>query len=250
MRLKMITNSFDDKSEAIINPSINKKRIKCDVCIVTFSNIIIEYVKKNFNIKSVGVFCFIKENDYVYYFKYGKKKIAIYMTYMGAPLSVSNLEDVNCLIDTNKFIVFGSCGCLNNECKAKIIIPTKAYRDERTSYHYKKANNYITIKNSNKVAQFMKKHNIPYLKGKVWTTDAFYRETENNYIKRKKEGCLAVDMECSAIQAVCDFRGWDLYYFLTSGDVLDVSKWDISNLENANHGLANFDIALNLAQEI
>lgn len=35
----MITDSFDNKSEAKINPKINKNAHKVDACIITFSNI-------------------------------------------------------------------------------------------------------------------------------------------------------------------------------------------------------------------
>ena len=247
----MITESFDNKSEAIINPVPNKKRIKCDVCLVTFTNEIIEYAKRNFKLKEAGTFGVVNGNNYVYYFKYKKKMIGLYMTLIGAPASVGIMEDVSCLIDTKKFIVFGSCGCLNKEkAYGKIVVPTKAYRDEGTSYHYKKPADYIKIKNSEIVSDFMKRNHIPFAKGKIWTTDAFYRETKNNFSKRKEEGCLAVDMECSALQALCDFRGFDLYYFFQSGDLLDAPEWDNEKLSYANHNLEKFDIALHLAEEI
>lgn len=52
----------------------------------------------------------------------------------------------------------------------------------------------------------MEESGIPFVKGKTWTTDSFYRETNNNFEKRKADGCISVEMECSAIQAMCDFR--------------------------------------------
>lgn len=33
-------------------------------------------------------------------------------------------------------------------------------------------------------------------------------------------------MECTALQAMCDFRGVELYTFFTSGDLLDAPEWD------------------------
>ena len=42
---------------------------------------------------------------------------------------------------------------------------------------------------------------LPYILGKVWTTDGFYRETRNNMEKRRAEGCIAVDMECASVMA-------------------------------------------------
>ena len=43
---------------------------------------------------------------------------------------------------------------------------------------------------------------LPYVMGKVWTTDAIYRETRNLVEKRKSEGCIAVEMELAGMQAV------------------------------------------------
>ena len=57
-------------------------------------------------------------------------------------------------------------------------------------------------------------------------------------------------MECSALQAVCDLRGIDLYYFFLSGDLLDAPEWDKEGLKEANHNFQNFEIALKLAEEL
>ncbi len=247
----MITESFDNKSDAIINPKINKKREKCDVCIVTFSDEIEDFVVENFKPKQVGDFKCVSGPYPIYTFTYKKKKFGFYKTFLGAPASVGILEDVTTFLDTKEFLVFGSAGTLNKEVAYnKIVVPTHAYRDEGTSYHYAKAADYIKIKNSKSVANFMKKYDIPYAEGKIWTTDAFYRETKNNFEKRKADGCIAVDMECSAMQAACDFRGLDLFYFLVSGDLLDAPEWDDRKLREANHNIANFNIALRLASEL
>ena len=131
------------------------------------------------------------------------------------------------------------------------MIPTSSYRDEGTSYHYAPASDFIQIKNSEIVAEFMKSKKLPYVLGKNWTTDSFYRETENNISKRKNDGCISVEMECSAMQAVCDFRGLELYYFLTSGDLLDSPEWDKRHVDGefkgTQHDTRHFDIAIELA---
>ena len=105
-------------------------------------------------------------------------------------------------------------------------MPTEAYRDEGTSYHYAPASDYIEIKNHDIVSRFMEENGIPYIEGKTWTTDTFYGETLNNFEKRKTDGCISVEMESSAVQALCDFRNLDFYVFFTSGDLLDSPKWD------------------------
>ena len=91
---------------------------------------------------------------------------------------------------------------------------------------------------------------IPYVLGKTWTTDAIYRETRGNFEKRKQGGCIAVEMECASVQAVCDFRGVEFYNFLKSGDLLDAPEWDPrSELGNngSQHDPRYFMMALDLA---
>lgn len=251
----MITDSFDDQSEAIINPQINEKAPEVDACIITFSYLIEEFVLKNYDCKQIASFKFATGKTPIYGINYKGKKFAFYKTYVGAPACVGSLEDTLSEIRTKKYIVFGGAGCLNKEiAHGKIMIPTEAYRDEGTSYHYKPASDYITIKNSETVAEFMRQNGIPHVKGKTWTTDAFYRETVNNFKKHKADGCISVEMECAALQAMCDFKGLNLYIFFTSGDLLDAPEWDKrhkdGDIAGTQHDVGHFDIALELARYI
>lgn len=251
----MIINSFDNKSPAKINPTPKENRLKCDACIVTFSYVIEDYVLNNYDVEEIDSYKMGTGIYPVYRINYKGKVFAFYKTQIGGPGCVGALEDVTELIDTNKFVVFGGSGCLDKEIvHGKVMIPTEAYRDEGTSYHYKEASDYIVIKNANIVADFMESKKIPYVLGKTWTTDAFYRETENNIIKRKADGCISVEMECSSMQAVCDFRGLELYYFLTSGDLLDAPEWDERHVSGeyagTQHDTRHFDIAIELADYI
>ena len=250
----MITDSFDLKTPAKRNPIIQKNRTKCDVCLVTFSYLIEEHVLKNFKCKQVGASENVTGIQPVYVFKHKGKTIGFYKTWLGASASVGVFEDILGVLDCDKFIFFGAAGCLRKEIShGKVMVPTYAYRDEGTSYHYTKPKDYIKIKNANVVAQFMKENDIPFVKGRVWTTDAIFRETQKNIDKRKSEGCIAVEMECSAMQAVCDFRNVELYYFIVGGDLLDSPKW-VNRSEDLgvpeNHSLSKFYIALKLAENI
>ena len=62
--------------------------------------------------------------------------------------------------------------------------------------------------------------------GKSWTTDAFYRETDIEFEKRKKEGCIVVEMELAAVEAVARYHNVELYPFLYRADNLDSKSWD------------------------
>ncbi len=248
----MITDTFDNKSEAIISPRRKENAIKVDVCVVTFSYIIEEYVVNNFNCEQITKLNCASGKVPVYLINYKGKKIAFYKTYIGAPVTAGLIEEVNAEIICDKYLVFGSAGCLDKEiARGKIMIPTEAYRDEGTSYHYKEASDYLTMKNSSVVAEFMEKSGIPFVLGKTWTTDAFYRETRNNFKKHKADGCLSVEMESAGVQAMCDFRGIDFYTFFSSGDLLDAPQWDerrpIGVYTGTQHDSLLFDIAIELA---
>ncbi len=248
----MITEAFDINSEAIITQQRKENAIKADICIATFSHIIEDYVLNNFNCKQIALLNTACCEVPVYLINYKGKRIAFYKTYIGAPFTVGLIEEVFAEIDCNKYVIFGGAGCLDKEIvRGKIMVPTEAYRDEGTSYHYKAASDYITIKNSSVVADFMNRVGIPYVTGKTWTTDAFYRETRNNFQKHKNDGCISVEMEGAGVQAVCDFRGIEAYIFFTSGDLLDAPEWDERRIEGENKGTQHdtllFDVALELA---
>ena len=251
----MITDTFDNQSKAIINPAVNPNAPCVDACILTFSYKIEEYVLANYDCKQVASIRFATGCTPIYCIPYKGKSFAFYKTYVGAPACVGSVEDSLSAVNTGKYIVFGGAGCLNKEiAHGKVMVPTAAYRDEGTSYHYASASDYITVKNADVVAAFMQENGIPFIKGKTWTTDSFYRETIHNFEKHKADGCISVEMECAALQAMCDFRGLNLYTFFTSGDLLDAPEWDMRHkkggIKGTQHDAGHFDIALELARYI
>lgn len=222
--IPMITSSFDNQSPAKINPTINENAPSVEAGIFTFSHVIEKYVVENYPCEKVE-----------------------------ALACVAAVEEIREFLRTDKIIHFGGAGCLNKEiARGKVMIPTEAYRDEGTSYHYAPASDYIRIKNSSVVESFMKDNGIPYVMGKTWTTDAFYRETVSGFEKHKADGCISVEMEGAAVQAVCDFRGLEVYMFFTGGDLLDASEWtsrqEKDQIRHTQHDSGHFEIALALAE--
>ena len=252
----MITDSFDSKSNAIIKPEAfyGEKKNFSDIAIATFSDKIFYYVLRQFKNTKIGKFrAHVTAKD-IYLIEVEGRKIVFYLSNIGSTLATMDIIEINHVTGANKFIFFGSAGSLDNEkTKNKFVIPTSAYRDEGASYHFKKASDYIRIKNSSFMQKFFKEKNIPYIAGKVWTTDALYRETENNAKKRKDEGCIAVEMEVAGVQAVCDFYSFDFYDFLVTGDVLYTDsniKYDKRGFSKANHDVDKFFIALELVKAL
>ena len=58
------------------------------------------------------------------------------------------------------------------------------------SYHYAPPADYIKIRNADSLARLFSDKGHPYVEGRVWTTDAIYRETRGQVEQRKQEGCL------------------------------------------------------------
>ncbi len=250
----MITDSFDIDSPAIINPVRREGAPKADVCIVTFSHEIEKYAAENHARGELASLWCASGRTPVYLIQRGEKRFAFYRTYVGAPITVGLMEDAAAELDCRKFILFGGAGCLDREiAHGRVMVPDAAYRDEGTSYHYAPAADYIAVRNADAVEKCMRKNGIPYVRGKTWTTDSFYRETGNNFEKRRAEGCISVEMECAAVQAMCDFRRLELYAFFTSGDLLDAPEWDERGRDYAcggQHDPGHFGIALALADSV
>ena len=80
----------------------------------------------------------------------------------------------------------------------------------------------------------LKKHGINYEVGKTWTTDGFFRETKGKIARRTEEGCIAVDMECSAFLAVAKFRGVAFGQYLAAGDDVSGEEWDLRYVDDAH----------------
>ena len=162
----MIIDSFDSESESKINPYLKEGAPVVDACIITFSYIIEKYVQENYDLKQIGESVAVTGNLPIYQFCHNGKNFAFLKTYAGASACVATIEDTLSEMKTDKYIVFGGSGCLKKEiAHGKVMLPTEAYRDEGTSYHYAPASDYITIKNVDIVAKFMGENRIPFVKG-------------------------------------------------------------------------------------
>lgn len=250
-----IEKSFDPNPIAMINTwdFLSKEHRKLDACIFNFSYKIMDALLEQDLLELINedsIKC-VSCNFPVYVFK--GTNIGVVKTYVGAPMTCGLMEDLCYAFSCGKIVLFGSCGGLDKDLTAgKLIVPTAAYRDEGMSYHYAPAADYIVIKNHEAVAAVLDRLNIPYVKGRTWTTDAFLRETRQNMEVRRAEGCICVEMESSACQAVADFRGYDFYPFFYTADNLDSTEWDEGILSSIgmDERLKHFYIALEIAKTV
>ena len=128
----MLTETFD-RSEEIIRPEMiyGKRKKLCDICIITFSQHVIEYALQKYDCKKVISLESTGGSIPIYIMTYQEKELALYQSMIGAPAAGACLEEARCLTGASHYIMFGSCGCLHEEITAgKLIVPTQAYRDE------------------------------------------------------------------------------------------------------------------------
>ncbi|MBQ1705226.1 MAG: nucleoside phosphorylase, partial [Clostridia bacterium] len=171
----------------------------------------------------------------VYRIRYAGRELALFLSRIGAPACVVQYEELFAM-GLERLVVFGTCGVLDASIASlAIVIPDAAVRDEGTSYHYLRPSREVPVNPKHREAFYalLKSHGYSYVTGKVWTTDAPYRETRDKVARRRAEGCVCVDMECSAIAALAAFRGKDVFQFFYAADNLDSAVWDKRSLGNA-----------------
>ena len=252
----MITSSFDPNTPPVFTPKDIFGEIAplADICIVTFSKVVLDHALANFPCRIIGNLPALNGDRDIYLLENQSPRIAFYMSPITSAGAGMKMEEAAAAIGVRRFVLFGSCGALDSALtEGHLIVPTEAYRDEGYSYHYAPAAPFVRVKNADEVAKILEELGIPHVKGRAWTTDAIYRETRANMEKRKAEGCIAVDMECSGLQAMCDFYGFDYYTFFYSGDLLDAPAWEqriLSNDSEIDHQLRNFLVALEIAKRV
>lgn len=209
------------------------------VAVGVFSRHLFEDVIRKFNCREVGyISCANLERD-VYVLSYNSVDITFFMAGVGGSWISADIEELR-MQGVEKFIIFGNCGVLDSKIEdCSIIIPTKAFRDEGTSYHYVADSETIEVnpKYINTFIKILEKHDFEHTKGYTWTTDAFYRETKDKIEYFKSNGAVCVEMEASVISAVCKRRNLEYFTFYYAGDNLDCAEWDERSLQ----GLTNID---------
>lgn len=239
----MILEEFDYDKEAILTPShfleeqILAKGLKekmPKVAVSCFERKTFERVLNLLNGEEIANTKNANDDFPIYKVTYKNMQLALFMMDMGSAGAGGQLEEVYAL-GVEKVVVFGSCGVLDKSIEdCAIIIPNAAVRDEGLSYHYVPASDEMEV-NLKYIPEFtaiLDEVNIGYRIGKTWTTDAIYRETRAKMERRKEMGCICVEMECSAMAAVAQFREKELFQFLYAADNLDGEKWDKRSLSD------------------
>lgn len=249
--MKTVFYESRTSAPALFDPSDTTKQAENfpEVCISTFSRQIIDRFAALDHVKVIADLYTANGINPVYKLSYGGREIAFYLSLVGAPAAVCGLEEVIAL-GGRKFVFFGSCGILDDEkVNGRLIVPSAAVREEGTSYHYLAPAAEIepAAEETKLLKNCLENCGYPYVSGKIWTSDAIYRETTDAIQYYRELGCLGVDMEYSALLAAAAYRNVPFIQFFYGADSLAGGKWQPRDL--TDYGLSNSEKYMALALE-
>ncbi len=227
---------FDDCRDALIEPSRIMEPVEGipERCVLPIYQAVIDTLRND------GVLTLVKNIRTsmgfipVYRMHDGGIDIAVVHPGLCAPLAVIIFE-VLIAFGCREFVACGSAGVLDSTlAKGTVVVPSGAVRDEGTSYHYMPPGREIQAQPDvvQVIRSVLDAHEVTYRVGKTWTTDGLYRETKERVARRKAEGCITVDMECSAFLAVAAFRGVRFGQLFATGDDVSGDEWDPRRTED------------------
>ncbi len=226
-------HEFDPAVDAVINPSIHAPKLgfprRAVMC--WFGNVVRE---RTAGIEPLHHVPFEHGDHAICVIEHRGQPVALVSPGVGAPAAVTSLEVVMSLGATS-IIGCGGAGIVRPGFDVgHVIVPTGAIRDEGTSYHYAPADAVVAPHPRALAAidRVLSEAGVPHDRGLTWTTDAFFRETPAKVARRREQGCLAVEMEASAMFAAAAFRGVVYGQLLYAGDDVSAAEWDHRNWEH------------------
>ena len=148
---------------------------------------------------------------------------------LGAPHAAMLLE---CLIawGARRLIFWGWCGAVSGELDiGDVLMPDAAISDEGTSWHYAPAGAGDMIQRPNPadaaLVDALTAEGVSVNRRPVWSTDAIFRETPAKIAHFRDLGAIAVDMETSAMFAICRMLGVSLTVLLVVSDSVAGNEW-------------------------
>jgi purine-nucleoside phosphorylase/GNAT superfamily N-acetyltransferase len=220
---------FDPERRAVIEPSQVIQPLGVgDRCVLCFFRDVLEKVVRERGARHVHDIRSEAGLHPVHVIETDRGLVAAVHPGVGAPYAAAVLEEAVAL-GFRRFIACGAAGVLKREIAVgHVVVPSAAVRDEGTSYHYLPPAREVEAHPDalSAIERVLRARGVPYVVGKTWTTDAYYRETPRKIELRRSEGCLTVEMEAAALFAVAQFRGVPLGLMLYGGDDVSGPEWD------------------------
>ncbi|MFT8889642.1 MAG: nucleoside phosphorylase [Ethanoligenens sp.] len=143
---------------------------------------------------------------------------------VGAPAAVSTVE---CLIacGARRIVGVGMAGSLRPSLRVgDILLAERCLIEEGTSRHYVdgKLESTASAVLADALEEILQAKDVPFQRGKIWTTDAIFRELKSKIQTYRRQGIAGVEMETSALYTIGEFRNVDICNLLVITDEL----WD------------------------
>lgn len=236
---------FDSEQTAVLNPTHEYFNLKLPKkCVFAFLGAYIDEYAKQTDTQQVSAFISVTKDYPIYITKYKSEEIVLCQAPVGAA-AATQILDWLIGYGVREIISAGSCGTLEEFPEGTFLVPSKALRDEGTSYHYAPPSRFMEISERARKAieETILEHGMRYQEVITWSTDGFFRETKEKVAYRKSEGCSVVEMECSALAACAAFRDVTWGMILYTADSLA----DADNYDERNWGGNAYEYALTLA---
>ncbi|MCH5142581.1 MAG: nucleoside phosphorylase [Clostridiales bacterium] len=203
-------------------------------CVIAFSHTSVEEIAKKYGAPVISQITSCTCTIPIYDLDMCGTRIALTAGLLGSSGIAVQIEE---LVSggVKKIIACGSAGTLTPNPLGALVIPNAAVRDEGASFHYAPPSYEIQADAEvvEHITDTLSELGLPHITGKTWTTDAFYRETEEKVHLRRMQSCVTVEMECSAMIAVARFRGAKFGQIFYCGDDLSGDGYDSRNFHEA-----------------
>lgn len=146
---------------------------------------------------------------------------------IGAPALTNQAEELIAW-GTRRLVILSLAGGLQPNLRpGNVVVCDRALRDEGTSYHYlPPARDVAASSNlSSLICAALGSRGISASLGATWSTDAPYRETQQEAEQFQKEGVMAVDMESAGLYAAAQVRHVEATSVFVIGDSLAGPRW-------------------------
>ncbi len=219
---------FDDNPVAKLNPAnFADSKFDTDKMIITFFP---EVVQKLLDREEIFEELVIPGENPVPIYRFTEDpEVLLTLGQVGCPACAGNLDLFHAMGIT-KVMFCGGGGVLDRNIEVgQILVVDGAIRDEGFSYQYIAPSRVIRTdqETKEKIINYLKENDIPYLQGLTWTTDAIFRETPERIALRKEEGAKIVEMEQAGCIAVARFRHFSYGALIYGGDDLSGEEWSM-----------------------
>lgn len=182
---------------------------------------------------------------------YKGRRITVMGSGMGMPSIGIYSYELFAFYDVKNIIRIGSCGSYDADVKVYDVILVDDCWSESTFAKVQSGYNSDVIEASSelneRIAKIAEKINIPVHRGRIHSSDVFYREKFDEYRQiHDKHGCIAVEMESFALFANAKVLGKNASCILTVSDSLVTGEATTSK-ERQEAFTKMMNIALELA---